>query len=99
MASKSVVSVNPIQLPVLDVEHTPLVDKDFKMNDTATKFNLLELHWWSHEKSLDRAYEVFIWESNLPKYVVPQTFQCLEVIRLCKSCYFPDQRAIINPEK
>lgn len=71
MASKAVVSVNPLQPPIADVEHTPLVDTDFKINDTATKFNLLELHCWSHEKSIDQADEFSIWESNFPKYVVP----------------------------
>lgn len=35
----------------------------------------------------------------MPKYVVPQTFQCPKVIRLCHSYYFPDQRTMINYEK
>ena len=76
MASKAVVSINPLQPPIVDVEHTTQGDKDFKINDIVTEFNLFELHCYSHEKSIDQADEFFIWESNLPKYVVPQTFQC-----------------------
>ena len=90
MASKRIVSVNPLKPPVVDVEHTPLADKDFKINDTVTEFNLLELHYWIHDKSIDQADKVFIWESNFPKYVLPQTFQCLELIRLYQYCYFPN---------
>ena len=99
MASKNILAVNPLQPPVVDVEHIPLADTDFKITDTVIEFNLLELHCWSQEKSLDQADEVFIWESNLPKYVIPHTYQCPEVIRLSQSCYSCDQRAIVNLEK
>ena len=74
MASKSTIVINPLQPPVVDVEHTPLADVDFKITDPMTEFNLLELHCWSQEKSLDQENDVFIWESNFPKYVVPHTY-------------------------
>ena len=90
MASQGIVTVNPLQPLDVDVEHTPLADRDFKISDPVTEFNLLELHCWSHDKSIDQVDEVFIWESNLPKYVVPQTFQCPEVISICQTCYYPN---------
>ena len=90
MASKSIVPINSLQPPVVDIEHNPLANTDFKITDTIIEFNLLELHYWSQEKSINQADEVFIWESNLPKYVVPHTFEFLKVIRLYQSCYFPD---------
>ena len=74
MTSKRIVFFNPLQPPIVDVEYTPLADTDFKISDPVTEFNLSELHYWSHEKSIDQADEVFIWESNFPKYVVPQSF-------------------------
>ena len=74
MASKNIVPINSLQPPIVDVEHIPLADIDFKITNIVTEFNLLELHCWSQEKSIDQADEVFIWESNFPKYVVPQTF-------------------------
>ena len=73
MASKSTIVINPLQPLVVDVEHTPLDDVDFKITDPVIEFNLLDLHCWSLEKSLDQGDEVQIWESNLPKYVVPHT--------------------------
>ena len=99
MASQSIVLVNPLQPPIVDAKHTPLEDRDFKISDHVTEFNLLELHLWSHDKSIDQADEVFIWESNLPNYVLPQTFKCPKVIRICQYFYFPDQRALITPGK
>ena len=36
MASKNIVVVNPLQPPVVDVEHIPLADTDFKITDTVT---------------------------------------------------------------
>ena len=76
MASKTTIVINTLQPPVVDVEHTPLADVDYKITDLVIEFNLLELHCWSLEKSLDHGDEVQIWESNLPKYVVPHTHQC-----------------------
>ena len=59
MASKNILAVNPLQPPVVYVEHIPLADTDFKITDTVTEFNLLELHYWSQEKSIDQVDEVF----------------------------------------
>ena len=73
MASKSIIVINPLQPPIVDVEHTPLADVDYKITDPVTEYNLLELHCWSQEKSLDQVDEVLVWESNFPKYVVPHT--------------------------
>ena len=53
MASQSIISVNPLQPPVIDVEHITIAEKYFKIIDTVTNFNLLELHCWSHDKFID----------------------------------------------
>ena len=47
MAYKSTIVINPLQPPVVDVEHTPLAYVDSKITDPITEFNLLELHYWS----------------------------------------------------
>ena len=48
---------------------------------------------------LNKQMMSLLWESNLNKYIVPQTFQCLEVIRLYQTSYIPKKRAIITPSK
>ena len=60
MASQGIVTVNPLQPPVVDVEHTPLADKDFKISATVTDFNLLDIHCWSHDKSIDQADDIYL---------------------------------------
>ena len=67
MTSKTTIVVNPLQPPIVDIEHTPLADVDYKIADPVIEFNLLDLHCWSLEKFLDREDEVHIWESNMPK--------------------------------
>ena len=62
MTSKTTIVVNPIQPPVVDIEHKPLADVDYKIADLVIEFNLLDLHCWSLEKSLDQVDEVQIWE-------------------------------------
>ena len=44
MASKNILAINPLQPPIVDIEHIPLDDRDFKITNTFTKFNPLELH-------------------------------------------------------
>ena len=83
MASHGIVIVNPLQPPIVDVEHTPLAGKDFKISDTVTDFNLLDIQCWSYDKSIDQADDICLWESNLPKYILPHTFQFTEIIKLC----------------
>lgn len=54
MSSKTVIIVKPLQPPVVDIEHTPLADVDYKIKNIAVEFNLLDHHWWSYENSFDQ---------------------------------------------
>lgn len=99
MVSQVIVTVNPLQPSIIDVEHTPLADKDFKISDPVADFNLLELHYWSHDKFMDQVDDIHLWESNLPKYIFPQTFQFPEIIRLCQVNYLPIERAMLTHNK
>ena len=98
-SSKTAIIKNYLQPLVVDIEHTPLADIDYKIENPIIEFNLLELHNWSYEKSLDNVEEVQIWESHLPKYVVPVTHSCPKVIILCHHYYMPEQRTIVNANK
>ena len=84
MTSKTTIVVIHLQPPVVDIEHTPLAYIYYKIADLIVEFNLLDIHNWSYEKSLDYEGEVQIWESHFPKCVVPLTHPCQEVIRLCQ---------------
>ena len=53
MNSKTVIVVNPLQPPVIDIEHIPLADTNYKIAYPIVEFNLLDIHNWCYEKSLD----------------------------------------------
>ena len=76
-----------------------MADVDYKITDPIIEFNLLDIHNCCYEKSLGDQEEVHIWESHSPKYVVPLTHPCQQVIRLCQQYYVPEQRAIVNDNK
>jgi len=74
-----------------------LVDKDLKIIDTVTDSNLLEFHCWSHDKLIDQANDIHLWDSILPKCAFSQTYQFPELIKLCEINYLPNERAIVTP--
>ena len=39
-----------------------------------------------------------IWDTHLPKYVVPLTHPGQDLVRLCQKHYEPYQRAIVNAD-
>ena len=40
-----------------------------------------------------------MWDSNLPKYIVPLTHSVPDFVKLCQSYYLPDQRCIVNKDR
>ena len=48
---------------------------------------------------MDQDDDIHLWESNLPKYIFPQTFQFLEIIRLCQVNDLPNERALVTHNK
>ena len=71
---------------------------DYKIADHVVEFNLLEIHNWCFDKFLDND-EMPIWDTNLPKYIVPVTHLGQDLVRLCQKHYVPDQRAIVNADR
>ena len=98
LTAKSNVSVNPLQPPVAAEETIPLTDMDYKIADPLVEFNFLEIQNWCYDNYLDKD-EMPIWETYLPKYVVPLTHPAQDLVRLCQKNYEPDQRAIVNANR
>ena len=98
ITAKTTVTVNPLQPLVSNEEVIPLVDLDYKIVDPLVEFNLLEVHNWCYEKFLDKE-EMPLWDTNLPKYIVPVTHPSQDLIRLCQNYYVPDQRSIVNNDR
>ena len=98
ITAKSATTVNPLQSPVVAAENIHLIDLDYKIADPIIEFNLLDIHNWCYEKYLDKD-DIPVWETHLPKYIVPLTHPGQELIRLCQKYYEPNKRAIENVEK
>ena len=89
--------INPLIIPSLDLDHIPLADKDYRINETHCDCDFLELYCWLEDKNTNKTDEIGLWESNLPHYIFPLTFQAAEFTRRCQACYVLAQRAIISP--
>ena len=87
---------NPfLPLPV-DLDHTPLADKDYLIADLKCEFNFFELHFWLKDVFMDQSDEIWLWESNLPLYLFPQTYPFPEFALKCQENYIPSQRTIVS---
>ena len=66
--------VRPVQPPITSQESSSLIDVDYRIFDPSVEFNLLGVHNWCFGKSVEKVKnDVPIWDSNLPKYIVPLT--------------------------
>ena len=92
--------VRPVQPPVISPENNPLVDLDCRILDPNVEFNLFDVYNCCYGKSVEKSdKDIPIWESNLPRYIVPLTHSVPDFIRLCQAYYMPEKRCIVNKEK
>jgi hypothetical protein len=59
-------SENPILPPPVDLDHIPLMDKDYKITELRCEFDFFKFHSWIKDIFLDQSDEIGLWESNLP---------------------------------
>lgn len=99
MAAQTSLDVRPVSTPHLDIDHLALADRDFQIKYTAIPAHLLKLHCWSKDIFLNHAYDINLWESNLPKYTFPEVHPFPDIVHFCHACYIPIQRAITIPNQ
>lgn len=66
--------INPLIPPSVDLDHTPLADRDYWITETLCDCDFLKLYCWLEEKHTGKNDEIRLWESNLPCYIFPMTF-------------------------
>ena len=89
--------VRTLQPPVITEENNPLIDLDYIIADATLEIDLLEIHIWCQGKFEKKVgNDIPVWDSNLPKYVVPITHPAQDFIRLCQMHYIPDQRCMVK---
>jgi len=89
--------VRPISTPHLDLDHLPLVDKDFKIKDTSVQESVLKVHCRSKDRYLNHVDEIGLWESNFPNYQFPKVHIFQEIVHYYHPKYIPSQRSVISP--
>jgi hypothetical protein len=90
---------NMILTPPIDLDHIPLVDKDYKITYMKCEFEFFELHFWIKDIFLDQSDEIGLCKSNFPLYMFPQTFHFLKFSLKCQDHYLPGQRAIVSSSR
>ncbi len=46
--------INPLIPPFVDLDHIPLVDRDYRINETLCDCDFLELYCWLEDKHTDK---------------------------------------------
>lgn len=95
---KEIVEIpNPLIDPQVDFHHTPLVNKDCKIIESSSQFDLYEIYCCMEDQLVDQSDEIGLWDSNLPHYIFPHKHRAPKFVRKCHESYDPNQRAIIPP--
>ena len=97
MASQSILNEKTLQTPHLDIDHLPLADRYFQIKDTVSPSHLLKIHYWSKDKFLNQNDDIHLWESNLPKYTLPEVHPFPDIVHFCHAYYITTERAIVAP--
>lgn len=65
---KEIVEIpNTLIRPQVDFHHTPLVDRDCKIIESSSQFNLYEIYCWMEDQRVDQTDEIRLWDSHLPQ--------------------------------
>lgn len=57
-AKTDAIVVNLMLPPIMDIDHVPLADKDYKIFEKQCQFVLFELHFWFCDTYLDQSDEI-----------------------------------------
>lgn len=80
---------NPMVHPPLYLDHLPLADRDSKIHETLSEFDLFNVYFWWEDKFMEEIDEIGLRDTNLPFYIFPKTQSCPKMIKKCHSCYNP----------
>lgn len=90
-------NIAPLNAPHKELEHLPLADKKYLIQDLVGYQNHLQALCELRNSYLSQNDVYGIWESNLPIYYLPSVNIFPEIIHLCCENYEPTQRAVKTP--
>ena len=83
MAAPIAMDVRTIMTTHLDLDHLPLVDRDFQIKDTSAYEVFLKIHCLSKDIYLNHTDDIGLWDSSFPKYHFPQVHIFPEIVHMC----------------
>ena len=99
MAAPISKAVRPISTPHLDLDHLPLADKDFQINDTYFLETPIKLYCRYRYHYLNHTDKIGLWESNFPRYQFLEVHIFPEIVCYCHAEYIPSQGEIMSPDQ
>lgn len=89
---------NPSTISI-DLDHIPLVDSLFQINDCECGFDFYELHSWLKLKYANKEDPIHFWETLFPLYYFPKTHHFHDLITWCQARYDPMQRIVMTKDR
>ena len=99
MEAPTTLNITPLNAPHRELEYLPLVDKDFQIKDLHFDESPLLSYCRCRDEYSKGQDLIGLWESNLPRYLIPLVISFPEIIHYCHSNYDPTQRAVISPDQ
>ena len=96
MVAPITLNVLPISTPHRDLDHLPLVDKDFQIKDTSVQESPSKLYCRYRYQYLNHEDKIGLWESGLTKYQFPRIHIFLEIFHYCHMNYSPTLRPVMS---
>lgn len=92
-------NVPPITTRHRDLNYLPLVDKNFQIKDLETDNNSLKVFCQCQDNYMNGSDTIGLWESNIPRYIVPSVHIFHDIIHQYQAIYNPTLRAIMSPSQ
>ena len=80
MEAPTALKVTPLNAPHRELEYLPLVDKDFQIKDLSYDESPLVSFFRCRDEHSKGQDLIGLWESNLPRYLIPSVINFPELI-------------------
>ena len=99
MEVPTALNITPLNAPHRELDYLPLIDEDFQIQDLGFDESP-RLSFCRCRDEFSKGQDLIgLWESNLPRYLIPSVHIFPEIIHYCHANYDPARRAVIAPNQ
>ena len=99
MEVPAALNITPLNAPHRELEYLPLIDEDFQIKDLHFDESPRLSYCRCRDEYSKGQDLIGLWESNLPRYLIPSVLIFPEIIHYCHANYDPAQRAVLAPDQ